>query len=69
MDKAFHYYNKALPIRVQIYGGTHPDVADTYYNMGLDHETIKDYDTAHRCMTKALEIQRSILFGEHLDVQ
>lgn len=51
------------------YRENHPDVADTYFNMGLDHEIIKDYDAAHRCMSKALEIQRGLLGEEHPEVQ
>ena len=69
MDKAFDCSNKALAIRVQIYGENHPDVADTYFNMGLDHKIMKDYDAAHRCMSKALEIQRGLLGEEHPEAQ
>ena len=44
-DKALEYYNKSLAIRLNALGEKHPDVADSYNNIGMVYHAKGDYDT------------------------
>ena len=46
--KALEYYDKALEIRKEVFRENHPDLANSYQNMGLVHKNLNRY-------TKALE--------------
>lgn len=44
--QAINFHKQALAIRIDQYGEMHPDVAETYYNMGVGFVTIEAYQEA-----------------------
>ena len=67
-DQAIEYHNKALKIRLDLFGEKHPDVARSYHNLGFAYRDKGDLDQAIEYLNKALKI-RLDLFGEkHPDV-
>ncbi len=58
------YCKKSLKIRMEYYAERHPDVANTYTNMGTCYSAMgqKFYDNAYICHFKSLEIRKNV-FG------
>ena len=63
LNDALENYQKALEIRIAIYGETNPGVAKTYFNMGALCTKKNDYDGAKRNFEKSVEIYAKI-YGE-----
>ena len=63
-NKAIEYHEKALEIRINTLGESHPDIADYYNNLGVVYNDLGDYGKAIEYYEKALEIRINIL-GEN----
>ena len=61
-------YNKALDIQLSFLGEQHPDVAETYNNIGYYYFEQKDYTQAMEYYEKALKIWETTLGKEHAKV-
>ena len=55
-DEAFKYFNKSLEMRKQVFGASHPEVADVYNGIGRTQISVGEYDLALESMRKALDI-------------
>ena len=62
-DKALELFSKAKAIREELLGDSHPDMAESYAQMGLISLKLEGADEALENYFKALEIYRST-FGE-----
>ena len=67
-DKALEYYQKALEIRKQVLGESHPDVALSYNNIGVVYDAQGYYDRALEYHQQSLEIRKQVLGESHPDV-
>ena len=67
-DIALEYYEKSLAIRLKTLGGEHPDVANSYNNIGFIWDDKDEYDKALEYYEKSLAIRLKTLGGEHPDV-
>ncbi len=45
-DRALHFYEKDLAIKLATIGESHPETAKTFYAMGQVHSCKDDYDRA-----------------------
>lgn len=65
-ETGLKYCKKSLKIRLGQYGEKHPDIANTYTNMGTCFSTMgqKFYDDAQMCHLKSLEIRKNV-FGPY----
>ena len=62
-------YTKSLEINTRIYGGdNHPDVADSYGNIGVVYEKKGDLENALVQHQKALEMRTRVFGSDHPDV-
>jgi tetratricopeptide (TPR) repeat protein len=62
--RARGYYDEALRMRLEIYGATaHPDLANSYTNLGILHSQAGDVAAALDFHRKALAIRRSLYAG------
>ncbi|EDV22418.1 uncharacterized protein TRIADDRAFT_59003 [Trichoplax adhaerens] len=69
LDKAEFYYKKALDTRLDLIKSNHPDIAESYINMGT-FELInkRNYKTAEEFFTKALAIYETVYSGNHIQI-
>ena len=67
-DKALEYYQKALEIRKQVLGESHPDIALSYYNIGNIYHSQGDYDLALEYYQQSLAIRKQVYGESHPDV-
>ena len=67
-DKALEYYEKCLAIEFKTLGREHPDVANSYNNIGSIWDDKDEYDKALEYYEKSLAIYLKTLGGEHPDV-
>lgn len=56
-DKAIENYNRALEIRLKIFGEEHPDTATTYNDIGSVYNSKGDYAKAFDNCNRALKIR------------
>ena len=54
------YYEKALNVRLSIYGEQHPDVASSYENLFEIYTKLGDTAKAEECRLKAEEIRAKL---------
>ena len=62
---ALESFQKALDVRLELYGRQHPTIADTYIEIGVTQNNMEDYSSAlesHQC---ALEIRKKLHGEEH----
>ena len=62
---ALESFQKALDVRLELYGRQHPTIADTYIEIGIAQDNMEDYSSAlesHQC---ALEIRKELYGEEH----
>ena len=62
---ALESFQKALDVRLELYGRQHPTIADTYIEIGIAQNNMEDYSSAlesHQC---ALEIRKELHGEEH----
>jgi tetratricopeptide (TPR) repeat protein len=64
-DEALEYYQKALAIRLKQLGPDHPDVANSYNNIGEIHRAKAEYDKALEYYQKSLAIVLKQLGADH----
>jgi tetratricopeptide (TPR) repeat protein len=67
-EKALEYGQKALAIRLNLNGEEHPDVADSYHNIGDAYNEQGEYAKALEHFEKALAIRMKVYGEEHPDV-
>ena len=65
---ASKYYQKSLAIDLKQLGPEHPDVATSYYIIGLVHDSKGEYDKALEHYQKSLAIDLKELGPEHFGV-
>ena len=53
---------------IEVHGQDHPDVATSYNNIGLVHESLGDFEKALFHHEKALEIRTRAFGQDHRDV-
>ena len=63
--KALEFYTKALNIQEKVLGKDHPDVANSYNNIGSVYSDMGDYPKALDFYTKALNIREKVLGKDH----
>ena len=63
-QKALEYSQKALSLRLSLFGENHSDVAESYHNVGIYWGELNDYQKELRYEMMALNIALSI-FGEN----
>ena len=56
-------YQRALVIRIKLFGEEHQSTADCYYSLGITHRALGDFKAALQSHQRALGI-RIKLFGE-----
>ncbi|CAF4683698.1 unnamed protein product, partial [Didymodactylos carnosus] len=61
-------YDKALKIRIKALPPDHPDIANTYNNIGLVQWNKGEYDLALMNYDKALKIRIKALPPDHPDI-
>lgn len=66
-EKALSYFEKAMQIQESILDSLHPDLAQTYNNVGIEYYKKRDYIKALEFYNKALFARRTIL-GENSPV-
>jgi len=59
------FHQKALKIRIKVLGIEHPNVADSYNNIGLVYDSQGDYSNALKYLHKALNIRKKVLGDNH----
>jgi tetratricopeptide (TPR) repeat protein len=64
-EKALECYQSTLPILLKHHGENHPDIAGTYYNIGLIYWNEGEYSKALENHKKALDIRLNIFGEEH----
>lgn len=62
-NRALEYSEKALKIRLELFGELHLETARSFNNVGADYDNLRDYKRGLEYAEKALEI-RLDLFGE-----
>ena len=67
-EKALEHNEKALAIRLKIYGEEHTDVATSYHNISIIYDEQAEYAKALEYYQKALAIRLKIYGEEHPDV-
>ena len=67
-EEALEYYQKSLEIQTRVSGQDHPDVADSFNNIGAVYAGKGDLENALLHMRKALEIQTRVFGSDHPDV-
>ena len=65
--KALKYCKKAMKIREQVLGPSHPDTAMTYNNLASMYSDVGEYDKALIYYEKDLAISEQVLGPNHLD--
>ena len=58
-------YQKALEIRLRVFGHEHPDVATSYHNIGVVYDKKGDLENARVQHQKALEIRLRVFGRDH----
>ena len=61
-DSAKH----ALAIRLKLFGEEHPEIADSYYELGAAQHLLEDYTSATESASRALAIRLKLFGEEHL---
>ena len=64
---SLEYHSKALEIRKDILGDSHPDNARTYNSIGAIYEQMGELDKALEYREKGLEIMEKALGPDHAD--
>ncbi|CAF1020970.1 unnamed protein product, partial [Rotaria magnacalcarata] len=64
-SKALEYYEKSFKIREISLPPTHPDLAQSYNNIGTTYYGMGDYSKALRLLEKALDIFQKSLPSTH----
>ncbi len=64
-QKAIEYLDKALAIRLKVYGEQHPDVATCYNNIGRARDNLGEYQKAIEYYDKALAIRLKVYGEQH----
>ncbi len=67
-QRSLYYHQKALVILKKIFGEEHPDVANSYNNIGVSLGDLGRYEEALEYLQKALVIQKKVFGEEHPDV-
>ena len=67
-DKALEYHQQSLAIRKQIFGESHPSVANSYNNIGTVYHSHDDYARALEYYQKSLVIWKQVFGDFHPDV-
>ncbi|MCD7920097.1 MAG: tetratricopeptide repeat protein [Clostridiales bacterium] len=65
--QAEKYYQKALDIRLELFGSRHPNTADSYNALGVACHDQRKYDQAKTNYENALNIRRKVLGENHQD--
>ncbi|UJH68547.1 CHAT domain-containing protein [Allomuricauda sp. SCSIO 65647] len=60
-EKQFDCYNRALQIRLDIFGEAHPKVAQTYSSLSVSFKYLGDYENALKTAKKGLDIRLNSL--------
>ena len=63
--KALEYYHKALAIREKVLGKEHPDIAQSYFNIGCVLFKKGDIAEAEKYIQKAVDIAQKALGKDH----
>ena len=63
--ESLEYFNKALKVRVFLFGSSAEIIADTYHNMGFVNGELKRYVASLTNYLKAKSIQIKINGGDH----
>lgn len=58
-------YQRALPIREQALGPTHPDVAQSLNNLGVLYRNLEKYAEAELLLGRAINIYEEVLGTGH----
>ena len=66
-DRALNFYNKALKIRLKVYGYRHADTGVSFNNLGLIWMDKGDYNKATEYLNKGLEISFKVYGKFHPD--
>src|SRR5437867_4263322 len=67
-SEAEELYKRALTIREQALGASHPDVGQTLHNLALVYQAQGKYDEAEGLYKRALAIREKALGANHRDV-
>lgn len=67
-DESLKYHNKALEIRLNVYGENHPSVAISYNNIGYVFRKKGKLDESLKYYNKALKFQLKLHGENHADV-
>ena len=68
LDEALRYYKKSVTIKLNTLGENHPDVADSYNNIGNVYRGKGELDKALEYYNKSLTIKLNTLGENHPDV-
>ena len=66
--KAIEYHEKALELRLSVFGKKHLDVASSYNNLGVVYGCLGYRRRALKYLEKAIKIRMSVLGNNHPDV-
>ncbi len=64
-DSTQYYYQKALDLKIELYGTEHPEIINTYTGMSEFYIKNQMYEEAHEALTKAITISNKILPAKH----
>jgi hypothetical protein len=64
-EQAFEYYRKALEINVKVSGHLHTDVADSKYNLALQHKKRKETAIARQLLLECEQIYTTAYGSDH----
>ena len=67
INKALDYYNKSLSIRLNCFGEDHPDVADSYNDIGNLYKDNGEFHKVLNLFNKSLRIRLNFLGENHID--
>ena len=67
MSSALQSKQRALDIRVKLFGEEHPDTAQSYFNLGVIQHTLGNFLSALESDQCALDIRVRLLCEEHTD--
>ena len=66
-NSALQSDQRALDIRVKLFGEEHSDTAQSYYSLGVTQHALGDFTSAHHSHQRALDIRVKLFGEEHSD--
>ena len=67
MSSALQSKQRALDIRVKLFGEEHPDTAQSYLNLGVTQHALGNFSSALQSKQRSLDIRVKLFGEEHPD--